>query len=79
MTTDDPNEEEKQRAFKALLNKLTPEKYDAIKKKVLEVEIISPHTLAGLVIQVKPFQAVSVTVLGLICCSCESKRLLHVS
>ena len=46
---DDPDETRKQREFKSLLNKITPEKYAVIKDKILAVGIESPETLEGLI------------------------------
>lgn len=53
LMSDDPKEEERQREFKSLLNKLTPEKYQVIFQKMLEVWISSPLTLQGLINQVR--------------------------
>ena len=50
--SENPEEEERQREFKSLLNKLTPEKYDVIYKKMLDVGIKAPLTLYGLIDQV---------------------------
>lgn len=49
--TDDPEEEKKQKEFKSLLNKLTPEKYETIRNKLLAVGIEQAITLQGLIDQ----------------------------
>ena len=52
MISENPDEEKKQRDIKALLNKITPEKYDVIKDKLLRSNIDSPLSLYGLIDQV---------------------------
>ena len=49
VSPDDPEEARKQRDFKSLLNKITPEKYDVIRDKILAVGIETPATLDGLI------------------------------
>ena len=49
--TEDPAEEQRQRDFKSLLNKITPEKFDVIKLKLVEVGIEESRTLIGLIDQ----------------------------
>ena len=50
--TDDPEEENRQKAFKSILNKLTPENFDRLVPKLLGVEIPRRTTLEGLVDQI---------------------------
>ena len=52
--TSDPVEEQRQRDFKSLLNKITPEKFDVIKVKLVEVGIEEARTLIGLIDQACP-------------------------
>ena len=50
--TDDPEEETKQKAFKSHLNKLTPDNFDRLSAKILEVGIEQAKTLRSLIDQV---------------------------
>lgn len=50
--TDDPEEEARQKQFKSILNKLTPENFDKLLPKLLAVEIPRLLTLQGLVDQI---------------------------
>lgn len=50
--TDDPEEEKKQKEFKSLLNKITPDTFERILAKVKEVQISEHKTLEGLINQV---------------------------
>ena len=68
--TSDPVEEQRQRDFKSLLNKITPEKFDVIKVKLVEVGIEDARTLTGLIDQVcspSPCCSLCVQVSGLSC------------
>ena len=49
VVSDDPEEARKQREFKSLLNKVTPDKYETIRDKILAVGIDAPKTLGGLI------------------------------
>lgn len=51
--TDDPEEEKKQKAFNAQLNKLTPDNFDRILSKLLDVGVTSAKTLRGLIDRVR--------------------------
>ena len=51
--TEDPEEEQRQRNFKSLLNKITPEKFDVIKGQIVAVGIAESRTLIGLIDQVR--------------------------
>jgi hypothetical protein len=50
--TDDPEEENKQRQFKSVLNKLTPDNFDRLSQQLLDVGINEAKTLIGLIAQV---------------------------
>ena len=50
--SDDPEEEKKQKEFKSLLNKITPDTFERILAKVKDVEISEHKTLEGLINQV---------------------------
>ena len=50
--TDDPEEEARQKAFKSVLNKLTPENFERLTFKLLETPIPRKLTLEGLVDQI---------------------------
>ncbi|KAK9839712.1 hypothetical protein WJX81_007820 [Elliptochloris bilobata] len=50
--SDDPEEEKKQKEIKGLLNKITPEKYETIRDKVIATGIDNAKTLRGLIDQV---------------------------
>lgn len=52
LMSEDPEEEERQRQYKSLLNKLTPEKYETILDKMMTIEVTQPLTLYGLIDQV---------------------------
>lgn len=52
MRTDDPEEEGKQRAFKACINKLTLDNFDRIFEQMIKIEVTSPLTLRGFVDQI---------------------------
>ena len=51
--SDDPEEEKKQKAFTAQLNKLTPDNFDRILAKLLDVGVTSANTLKGLIDRVR--------------------------
>lgn len=50
--TDDPEEESKQKAFKGILNKLTPDNFERLSQQLLDVGITEAKTLIGLIAQV---------------------------
>jgi hypothetical protein len=50
--TDDPEEEAKQRTFKGILNKLTPDNFERLSQQLLDVGITEAKTLIGLIAQV---------------------------
>lgn len=50
--TDDPEEENKQRGFKGILNKLTPDNFERLSQQLLDVGITEAKTLVGLIAQV---------------------------
>lgn len=52
-SSDDPDEEKRQKEFKSLLNKLTLDNYETIKDKIVSVGIVSVTTLKGLIDQVR--------------------------
>lgn len=52
LISENPEEERKQKNIKSLLNKITPEKYDIIRDKLLASNIDSPLSLYGLIDQV---------------------------
>lgn len=52
LASGDEEEERKQRDFKSLLNKLTPEKYQVILQKMVDVGIDTLQTLYGFIDQV---------------------------
>lgn len=58
--TDDPEEEIKQKAFMSQLNKLTPDNFEKISTKILEVGIEQAKTLRSLIDQVR-FKSLSPT------------------
>jgi translation initiation factor 4G len=51
--TDDPEEEAKQRTFKGILNKLTPDNFERLSQQLLDVGITEAKTLIGLIAQVR--------------------------
>ncbi len=51
--SDDPEEEKKQKEIKGLLNKITPEKYETIRDKVISTGIENAKTLRGLIDQAR--------------------------
>ena len=51
LQSDDPDEEKKQKDIKGLLNKITPEKYETIRDKVIATGIDNAKTLRGLIDQ----------------------------
>ena len=56
--SEDPEEEKKQKEIKGLLNKITPEKYETIRDKVVSTGIEYAKTLRGLIDQARlAFQA----------------------
>ena len=55
ISSDDPDEEKRQKEFKSLLNKLTLDNYETIKDKIVNVGIVSETTLKGLIDQVRSF------------------------
>jgi translation initiation factor 4G len=50
--SDDPEEEGKQKAFKGILNKLTPDNFERLTQQLLDVGITEAKTLVGLIGQV---------------------------
>jgi translation initiation factor 4G len=50
--SDDPEEEAKQKAFKGILNKLTPDNFERLTGQLLEVGITEAKTLVGLIGQI---------------------------
>eukprot|EP00210_Caulerpa_lentillifera_P005026 g4800.t1 len=50
--TDDREEEKRQKTFKGLLNKLTPDNFEKMFEKFKEIEISDPKTLRGLIDQI---------------------------
>jgi hypothetical protein len=52
LRTDNPEEERRQRAFKGVLNKLTPDNFDRLAGSIIDVGITSAATLTGLMDQV---------------------------
>ena len=52
--TDDPEEEVKQKAFMSQLNKLTPDNFEKISIKILDVGIKQAKTLRSLIDQARP-------------------------
>ena len=52
MLTDDPEEEQKQRSFKSLINKLTLDNYDRIVPKMTGITVTTVKTLHGFVDQI---------------------------
>lgn len=77
--TDDPVEETKQKAFMSQLNKLTPDNFEKICGKILEVGIEQPKTLRSLIDQVQTIDIYGSHILGscLITCTfhCVRRRL----
>jgi hypothetical protein len=59
--TDDPEEEAKQRSFKGVLNKLTPDNFERLSQQLLDVGITEAKTLIGLIAQVPVFAAYGLT------------------
>lgn len=51
--TEDPEEEKKQKAFNAQLNKLTPDNFERILAKLFDVGVTAPKTLRGLIDRVR--------------------------
>lgn len=51
--SDDPQEEAKQKAFKGILNKLTPDNFERLTLQLLDVGITEAKTLVGLIGQVR--------------------------
>ncbi|EFJ49949.1 hypothetical protein VOLCADRAFT_80411, partial [Volvox carteri f. nagariensis] len=51
-TAEDPEEEKKQKTFKGILNKLTPDNYDKLKQQILSVPITHQKTLEGFINQI---------------------------
>jgi len=51
--SDDPEEEAKQKAFKGILNKLTPDNFERLTQQLLDVGITEAKTLVGLIRQVR--------------------------
>ncbi|GIL90582.1 hypothetical protein Vretifemale_18213 [Volvox reticuliferus] len=51
-TAEDPEEEKKQKTFKGILNKLTPDNYDKLKQQILAVPITHQKTLEGFINQI---------------------------
>ncbi|KAI8471249.1 MAG: MIF4G domain-containing protein [Monoraphidium minutum] len=50
--SDDPEEEGKQKAFKGVLNKLTPDNFERLTQQLLDVGITQAKTLVGLIGQI---------------------------
>jgi translation initiation factor 4G len=50
--SDDPEEEAKQKAFKGILNKITPDNFERLAQQLLDVGITQAKTLVGLIGQV---------------------------
>jgi hypothetical protein len=50
--SDDPEEESKQKQFKGILNKLTPDNFERLTQKIFDVGIEQAKTLVGLIDQV---------------------------
>lgn len=57
MEGDNPKEVKKQKSIKALLNKITPEKFDKILGDIIDVGYEREKTISGLVDQVLPSPA----------------------
>lgn len=57
VVTDNPEEEKRQKELKSLLNRVTPEKYDTIKARILGVGLQSAVTMQGFVCQVSLCQS----------------------
>ena len=75
MQTDDPEEERKQKEMKGFLNKITPEKFDTIRNKIVSVGIDKAITLQGLIDQVpSPSTCLSVLHASLNLCPCGPGR-----
>ncbi len=51
--SEDPEEEKKQKEIKGLLNKITPEKYETIREKLMASGIDNAKTLRGLIDQAR--------------------------
>ncbi|CAD7702866.1 unnamed protein product, partial [Ostreobium quekettii] len=51
-TSEDPEEEKRQKSFKSILNKLTPDNFQKMFNKMKDVEIGSAQTLTGLIDQI---------------------------
>lgn len=49
---DDPEEAERQKTLLGILNKLTPDNYDRLKKKIEDVQMVHQKTLEGLIAKV---------------------------
>jgi len=73
--SDDPEEEAKQKAFKGILNKLTPDNFERLTQQLLDVGITEAKTLVGLIGQVGQDKLVvgrGGLVVGLVgCCRAE--------
>ena len=54
LISEDPEEELRQKQIKALLNKITPEKYQTIMERLLEVQLPVALSLSGLIDQARP-------------------------
>ena len=79
LNTSDPEEEKRQKQFKAILNKLTPDNFERLVDRLLETDIPKQATLAGLVDQMFDKALLEVTFSELYSQLCramqESKRL----
>lgn len=73
--TDDPEEEKRQKEFKSLLNKITPDNYQTIKEKILAVGINNPVTLTGLISQVRNNLLCGVGLYQLLSCVMSKDRI----
>lgn len=50
--SEDPEEEKRQKIYKSMLNKLTPDNFERIAGKILEVEVLEPQTMMNLINQI---------------------------
>ncbi|PNH07086.1 Eukaryotic translation initiation factor 4G, partial [Tetrabaena socialis] len=56
---EDPEEDKKQKTFKGILNKLTPDSYDKLKQQILAVPITHQMTLEAFINQIFPTRALA--------------------
>ncbi|GMH44131.1 hypothetical protein BSKO_12065 [Bryopsis sp. KO-2023] len=52
LRSDDPEEEKRQKKYKAVLNKLTPENFDRMFEQIIDVKVEEHKTLEGLIDQI---------------------------